>query len=795
MFERRFQGGASVEIFSPSGRYPLQGWSISHKKHVKKMYEKEVKGFVFECGGSAKASMKLPGNEKESLGLVQPFVALQLQLFRLPFSFSLVLILRGRGKTKHRIILSTNFKDISVTPLHVQLPMSIVKRGVWLNLVVDLQDIMLKTFKTEFRCLDALEIRSYCKIRRIFTMRMPPMDDTEDSDMYGWTPNYSSTTFISRTHNFPIGVAHKTQIYSMEKLLLRHPREINSGRTRNSSRAASRAVSSAGPRITTSRRRNQIFSRRRPKLEVKERSPTSLLVPKSGRRAPRKGFAGLDCRDDQGNSPPREQQPPPPTLSRRQSAPTREQLSRRRSAGYKRTPTSATSNSLDKSPTTSSLGASGAPTTTTTITATTATTTATTTTTRNAQTANSAAANGFRRRRPVPIRKRRPINPDLMSSVAETADSDSKVPSIIHEGGPKEIELLPADDARKEDGSSISTPIDYAQAGGDWRGGNIERPLQSIEDESSASFALRVETDGSSPTREMSSNGPSPKDLDFNILNLELESARPCVDHGKPSSSSNPRYSEVEGESGEIEVEEALTMEDDELEELRSTRRMAVGTPKKKSHERRTDKRDGGGSYGDGSGDRDEEEGHDGAISGTKWNNRRQVQKEGGTATFNDGGADSGVDFKYDANVEEINADDDDIYHHTDSRYAPDSRPITSNTMNGLLAPLNFGNERLLTPPLDLGFEGSGTSRNMPGILDGRLSPKRQFMDSKHSSNMGSGSIVHVMQYSKTDTEVRNRKSGDGAKFDSPTIELMYDPVLECYYDPKSNQYFNFDTS
>lgn len=66
MFGQSYQGGQSVKVFSPVGKDPVANWKLSNKKHVRKVYEKEVKGFVYECVGSTQGKMALPSNARDS---------------------------------------------------------------------------------------------------------------------------------------------------------------------------------------------------------------------------------------------------------------------------------------------------------------------------------------------------------------------------------------------------------------------------------------------------------------------------------------------------------------------------------------------------------------------------------------------------------------------------------------------------------------------------------------------------------------------------------------------------------
>ena len=78
--ENVFQGGQAVEVFGASGSNPTERWRISGT--VTKVYDKSVKGYVFRCDGGPSMRMQLPKDERRSLGLVQPYLVLQINVRR-----------------------------------------------------------------------------------------------------------------------------------------------------------------------------------------------------------------------------------------------------------------------------------------------------------------------------------------------------------------------------------------------------------------------------------------------------------------------------------------------------------------------------------------------------------------------------------------------------------------------------------------------------------------------------------------------------------------------------------------
>ncbi|XP_025029522.1 uncharacterized protein C3orf67 homolog [Python bivittatus] len=80
MFKNEYQGGPFVEIFSAQGKNTGTKWKIfGNPSVIGKEYDKEVKGFVFVLEGSSQTNkMQLPKETKQTLGLIQQFLVLQI---------------------------------------------------------------------------------------------------------------------------------------------------------------------------------------------------------------------------------------------------------------------------------------------------------------------------------------------------------------------------------------------------------------------------------------------------------------------------------------------------------------------------------------------------------------------------------------------------------------------------------------------------------------------------------------------------------------------------------------------
>ena len=67
-----------MDVFSANGSNPTNNWKVVGA--VQRVYDKAVKGYVYQCSGGPTAKMQLPKDERRSLGLVQPYLVLQLMV-------------------------------------------------------------------------------------------------------------------------------------------------------------------------------------------------------------------------------------------------------------------------------------------------------------------------------------------------------------------------------------------------------------------------------------------------------------------------------------------------------------------------------------------------------------------------------------------------------------------------------------------------------------------------------------------------------------------------------------------
>ncbi|KAM6414071.1 protein CFAP20DC [Rhynochetos jubatus] len=221
MFKNQYQGGPFVEIFSAQGKNPGAKWKIfGNPSAVRKEYDKEVKGFVFVLEGSSQINkMQLPKETRQTLGLIQQFLTLQI-FVPLGQDFSTELLITDLGNIKRRLYLSTVHKELSVTPLHAKVPLFTIKRKIWCNMCIDLVAFTSEIFRgAVFQSLDGISISANCKLRKIFTLKSKPQDTAEKDDtcVLPFMP-CEPTDVIPRTCQLNTDVPQVTQLLNLTEI-------------------------------------------------------------------------------------------------------------------------------------------------------------------------------------------------------------------------------------------------------------------------------------------------------------------------------------------------------------------------------------------------------------------------------------------------------------------------------------------------------------------------------------------------------------------------------------------------
>ncbi|XP_046548599.1 protein CFAP20DC-like [Haliotis rubra] len=229
MFRHDFQGGPYFEIFSAQGKDSTSHWKLQNGTGIKKLYEKEVKGYVYTLEGtSATTRIQLPRDSRHSLTLIQRYLVLQLYLVK-GQEFSIELGVTDMHNNKRRIQMSTSQKETQVTPLHARIPLNVVRKAVWLNLCLDLVSLVGETWKGEtYRAIEAVAISANCKLKRVFTMKVQPPDTTDDDELYGCSSsNPGEVDPIPKHCQLPTDVPQCTQVLTLNKI--KHGERLREG--------------------------------------------------------------------------------------------------------------------------------------------------------------------------------------------------------------------------------------------------------------------------------------------------------------------------------------------------------------------------------------------------------------------------------------------------------------------------------------------------------------------------------------------------------------------------------------
>lgn len=313
MFKHEYQGGPTVEILSCQGKDPLQKWKISGSTNgtAQLTYEKNVKGYAVQLEGSTVTNkMQLPKNGKKSLHLTQRYLILQVYV-PLSKDFSIELAMTDTTGSKRRVMMSTSAREISITPLHAKLNISLVKRDTWLNLCLDLASLVSDIFlRQTFKCLDFLVIAGNCKVRKIFTMRNQPPDTTA-SDCESIEYSHAKQSCfqlenVPQSVQFSSTVMYMTQVITVPKIrseLSRSSKQKNLSSGGITSRTDSDLSRHTHDNQPSSRESTKSFASN-PRPDKKPKRPASSESEKSARALSQKAVKAtkhLDTTPDQSS--------------------------------------------------------------------------------------------------------------------------------------------------------------------------------------------------------------------------------------------------------------------------------------------------------------------------------------------------------------------------------------------------------------------------------------------------------------------------------------------------------------
>ena len=236
-----YQSGPAVEVLNAKDKSPSLRFSSKVRAQV---FEKAVKGFILSLE-SPGLKMTLPADDRHSLNLIQPYLVLQVWIDQ-GQSFSLELAITDSTNTKRRLMLSSASREMALTPLHARIPNKAMLRGVWMNLSIDLVSFTGRCFHgVTFRSLDAITVTSFCKLRRIFTMRSALWED-QGERVQGVT--YEP---VPKAYDFPPGVEVHCQLFHAGLIVTEEAEEAE---TAEIEAVKASVIAKAMPKITVQKK-------------------------------------------------------------------------------------------------------------------------------------------------------------------------------------------------------------------------------------------------------------------------------------------------------------------------------------------------------------------------------------------------------------------------------------------------------------------------------------------------------------------------------------------------------------
>jgi Ca2+-binding EF-hand superfamily protein len=186
---------------------------------ITRQFDKIFRTFVYCVEGVGNAAISFPKDGKtEPLRIPHPFLAIQLYV---PASqlFSFEVTCMDYFGSRRTILFSTSCKQPGLINLQTgKLPLKGMVRNVWVNLVIDLQDVFSGLFDSfKFELLESISIRPTCRLRRIFTLRTPPPDTTCAGD--GGKVLEGEFEPLPSSYELPAHVDSVTQILSLHRCI------------------------------------------------------------------------------------------------------------------------------------------------------------------------------------------------------------------------------------------------------------------------------------------------------------------------------------------------------------------------------------------------------------------------------------------------------------------------------------------------------------------------------------------------------------------------------------------------
>ena len=179
MFSNIYQYGKTIELFNLQNKNLCSKWYFEGK--YSKLFDPSLKCYEMILSTGNLSKMLIPKVTKKSkiktLSLFQGYVVFQLYLFTCK-QFSIELAISDTTNAKRRLIFSSNNDNLVINQLHCRIPIFELPIGKWINLSIDILSFVSECFKNiTFRSVDFISLSMSGKVRYIFTMRNPLIDN------------------------------------------------------------------------------------------------------------------------------------------------------------------------------------------------------------------------------------------------------------------------------------------------------------------------------------------------------------------------------------------------------------------------------------------------------------------------------------------------------------------------------------------------------------------------------------------------------------------------------------------
>jgi len=217
MFSNYYHLGDTIELFNLQNKNLCSKWYFEGK--YSKLFDPSLKCYEMILSTGNLSKMLIPKVRKNSkiktLSLFQGYIVFQIYLFTSK-QFSIELAISDTTNAKRRFIFSSNNDNLILSQLHCRIPIFELPIGRWINLSIDILSFVSFCFKNlTFRSVDYISLSMSGKVRYIFTMRTPLIDnrillETENKDDYELddcgnkiSENSANSSFIYGAQDIP----------------------------------------------------------------------------------------------------------------------------------------------------------------------------------------------------------------------------------------------------------------------------------------------------------------------------------------------------------------------------------------------------------------------------------------------------------------------------------------------------------------------------------------------------------------------------------------------------------------